>query len=308
MKKLLLEDQKVLRETLSPFNQPTLTVKPGETVMVETYRKGYKEEKVVCPPYPNPLTGPIFVEGAEKGDTLTVEIKDIRPATDRGDTASCLWWWLGTPKLSDMTHELLNKIFNITCPISKSYLCIIKDEKVYFSDKIVLPYKPLIGTIGTAPEAEAISAYYPGIHGGNMDLPEVTFGNKLFLPVFAKGALLHLGDVHAIQGEGEINGAGVEMPAEVTLTINLIKDKTIALPRIESPDRIMSVCCSGVGKTLEDAIKIAFSDLILWMEEDYGFDRWDAYTLCGQVAEVRLGNIWTVAVKFPKEYLKRNSE
>jgi len=186
-------------------------------------------------------------------------------------------------------------------------VCAIKDGKVYFGDKIVLPYKPMIGTIGTALEAEAIFAFYPGIHGGNMDLPEATVGNKLFLLVFMKGALLHLGDVHAIQGEGEINGAGIEIPAEVTVTIDLIKGKTIAYPRIESPDRIMSVCCSGVGKTLADAIRIAFVDLVLWLEEDYGFERWDAYTLCGQVAEVRLGNIWTVAMKFPKEYLTHNS-
>ena len=309
LKKLLFEDQKVLVATISPDNPPTMSVKPGETVLVETYyRVGVPEgRQFIAPPYPNPLMGPIEVQGAEPSDTIAVKVHNIAPSTGHGFTASSLWWWFGSWKLADRTRDLLDKALSIPTSTSQGYPCVIKEGKVYVGDKFVVPYRPMIGTIGTAPLIESISAYHPGIHGGNMDLPEVTVGNTIFLPVFVKGALLHLGDVHAVQGEGEINGTGVEMCSQVEITIDLVKHKTIAYPHIESPDRLMSVCSTGYGKTLGDAIRIAFTDLVLWMEEDYGFDRWDAYTLCGQVGELRLGNIWTVAAKIPKKYLKKTA-
>ena len=109
----------------------------------------------------------------------------------------------------------------------------IEKDRVYF-DQLALPYRPMIGTIGTAPELEGISTYLPGHHGGNMDLPCVTTGCKIHFPVKVPGALLHIGDAHAIQGEGEISGVAVEMPSEVTLNVDLVKNKAIDWPRIEN--------------------------------------------------------------------------
>jgi acetamidase/formamidase len=182
-------------------------------------------------------------------------------------------------------------------------ICPIRDGKVYFTDRHVLPYEPFIGTIGTAPPLESISSGGLGNHGGNMDLPDVCPGNTLYLPVYVEGALLHLGDVHAVQGDGEITGNGVEMPAECTLTIDLLKGKTIPSPRIESEHCIMAVANSGTGRSLQDAIRVAFIQLVFWMEEEYGMDRSDAFELCAQVGRLRLGNLWAVAAKFPKTYL-----
>jgi acetamidase/formamidase len=135
-----------------------------------------------------------------------------------------------------------------------------------------------------------------------MDVPEICVGNKAYFPVNVSGALLHVGDVHAVQGDAEICGTAVEMPAEITLTINLVKGKKIRWPRIESPEHLISVACSGAGRPLEEAIRIAFIELVFWLEE-FGFNRWDAYQLSAQTALVKLGNLWTVAVKFPKKYL-----
>ncbi|MFQ6075375.1 MAG: acetamidase/formamidase family protein [Candidatus Bathyarchaeia archaeon] len=307
MKRLSLSLQGKLNYTISPSNKPTLTVEPGETVVVETedaftgqIKKPGDKRDTITIPYPNPQTGPILVRGAEKGDTLVVEIRDIKPTLGQGATRiPSYWWYLGEPGSSAIARFL-----SVELPHG-SRICPIRDSEVYFSERIILPYEPFIGTIGTAPEIEALSTYYPGPHGGNMDLPDVCVGNRLYLPIRVGGALLHLGDVHAVQGDAEICGTAVEIPAECTLVVDLIKGVSLPWPRIESPDHIMAVSSSGSGRTLEDAIRIAFIELIRWLEGEHGFDRWDAYQLCTQVARVRLGNLWTVAAKFPKKYLTK---
>ena len=290
---------------LGPFQKPTLIVEPPETIVVETedaFGGKIKTEKDlptpdrVALPFVNPQTGPIYVKGAQKGDTLIVHIKDIKPASDQG--ATCL-----VPYFGGLTSTTYTRLLNAPLP-TNTKICPIRDGKVYFSDKIVLPLEPIIGTIGVSPEIEAVSSLTPGMHGGNMDCPDVCIGNKLFLPVFVEGALLYLGDVHAVQGDGELCGVAVEVPAECTLTVDLIKGKTITWPRIESPDYIMTV---GSCKPMEDAMRIAFTELVLWLEGEYGFNLWDAYQLCTQVAKVRLAQmvnpLYTMVAKFPKKYL-----
>ena len=120
------------------------------------------------------------------------------------------------------------------------------------------------------------------------------------------GALLHLGDVHAAQGDGEVCGTALEMPATVTIKIDLIKNKTIERPRIKSRDHIM---CVATGNPMERSVARAYSDLFIWMEEDFGVDRWDAYSLCTQVGEISVGYflIGTVATKIRIQYVEQAS-
>ena len=139
-----------------------------------------------------------------------------------------------------------------------------------------------------------------------MDIREVCPCNKLYLPVNVPGALLHLGDVHAVQGAGEFCGTAVEMPAECTLMIELTKGKAVRWPRIESPDYLMAV---GVAKSMEAAVNIAYLELIEWLEADYretlALDRIELFNLLTQVGELSIG--WytqsAVAAKFSKKYL-----
>jgi amidase len=305
MKKLTLEMQGDLNYAISRFNKPTLRVSPGETVVIETQdawsgqvRKKSDRRDYSTKPYGNPQSGPIYVNGAEGGDCLVIKIDEIRPTIGQGATRTPSYWWYA----GSTEGVALDKFLGSKLP-ENIRICPIKDNKVYFSDKHVLPYEPFIGTIGTAPALESISSGYLGNHGGNMDLPDVCMGNTIYLPVYVEGALLHLGDVHAIQGDGEITGNGVEMPSECTVTINLLKNKLIPSPRIESKEYIMAVANSGIGRSLQDAVRIAFIQLVFWMEDDFGFDRSDAFQLCAQVGRLRLGNLWAVAAKFPKEYL-----
>jgi amidase len=304
---LWLSQQGELCHSISPLNRPTLTIDPGDTVMVETEdafggvirTKDDEFDPLVYRSLDwtsNPLTGPIFVKEAKKGDTLVVEIKDIKPTIGQGVATVLDLLWL-------LSENATARFLDVKIPAEKVLrrICPIKDRKVYWSEKVVLPYRPMIGEIATAPGAVMPN---PGCHGGNMDLPEVSIGSKLFMPVYVPGALLHVGDAHAAQGEAELSGVAIEMPAECTLAVDLIRSKTIRWPRLETADYIMSVASSTThGASLRDAIRIAFMELVLWLEEEYRFDRWDAYQLCTQVAKVTIGNITCVGAKFPKEYL-----
>ena len=161
----------------------------------------------------------------------------------------------------------------------------------------------MIGTIGCAPDFGSPTTSPAGDYGGNMDLKEVTEGNTVFLPVYVEGALLHLGDAHAAQGDGELCGTALEMAATVTMTIDLLKGGTIPRPRIRSKDEIMAV---ATGRPMERSVAQAYSDLILWMEEEFGVPRWDGLSLCTMVGEISVGYhyIGTVAAKIKLEYVE----
>jgi acetamidase/formamidase len=180
----------------------------------------------------------------------------------------------------------------------------ITEKEISWSDRIRFPYDPFIGTIGTSPELDSVNSLTPESHGGNMDLPDVRPGSTVYLPVRTRGAYLFLGDCHATQGDGELCGVAIEFPTKTSVKIDLVKGWNIRGPRIENKDFIMSV---GSSRPMEDAAKIAYMDLISWMEEDFGFDRYEAYFVLTQVARVRLGNMvdpnFTVAASISKDYL-----
>ena len=161
----------------------------------------------------------------------------------------------------------------------------------------------MLGCIGTAPDGGVPTTFPAGPHGGNMDIIEVAPGNIVYLPVFVPGGYLYLGDAHAAMGHGELSACGLEMPAESTITVNLLKSKKLAGPRIESPTEIMTV---ATGCPMERASAEAFARLILWMEADYGWNRWRAYDLLTHVARISVGYyaLGTVAAKISKEYLR----
>jgi len=289
--------------TLNPRTEPVARVKPGETVEVETWdayggvvspRRTFQQAvEMGAVGALNPVTGPIYVEGAEPGGTLVVEILDIE-----------LPMWGGSSIIPGF--GALEGWLNLMEPKTKiSY--IEKDEIVYEADHgatVKIPVDPFIGTIGVSPPYEAIQTLAPGPHGGNMDCPDVKPGNKLYLPVSQPGALFGLGDVHAVQGDGEICGTAVEIGAVVKLRFQVQKN-TIAWPRIESPEQIMTVCSA---RPLEDAARLAYRELIGWMVEDYGWERDDAYIFLSLACKARIAQIvdplYTVAAKLDKKYLK----
>ena len=147
----------------------------------------------------------------------------------------------------------------------------------------------MLGRVAVAPEGEeAFDGLWPGPFGGNMDASDVREGTTVYLPVFHPGALFYFGDGHALQGDGEVCGSGLETSMEVAFRFGLLKKKAIEWPRLEDATHIM---VAGSARPLSDALRIAFVELIAWLEADYGFGRADAYQLVSQVAEVRVANM-----------------
>ena len=239
---------------------------------------------------------------------LKVEIIKVRPNTTLA--ASQLY-----PDFGGLGLEKTVRLVNDPIP-AKRYLWRLDTVRMVGTTempnsrvrRMELDLQPMLGRVAVAPRgAEAFSGSWPGDFGGNMDAPEVREGTTVFLPIFHDGAYLYFGDGHARQGEGEVNGTGLETSMDVILKVDLIKGKTIDWPRLEDRDYLM---VAGSARPLIDAFRLAHVELIEWLVADYGFDKWDAYTLLGQAGENTVANIvdpaYTVLAKIKKRYLPRN--
>lgn len=281
----------------SRHRDPRLRIEPGESIVVESedafsgqIRTTDDRRDRQKMPYSNPLTGPIFVSGAVPGDALAVTIVAIQPTLGQCVT------YLGPPKQlgewlgADQPHG--------------TRVCPIRDGQIHWSGKLTIPYRPMLGCIGTTPDWGAPTTLPAGAHGGNMDIQEVGPGATIYLPVFVEGAYLYLGDAHAAQGDGELTACGLEMAAETTIRIDVVKNKKLLGPRVETADEIMTVVS---GCPMERSVAEAYARLILWMEADYGWDRWQAYDLLTHVGRISVGYyaIGTVAAKIEKRYLNQ---
>ncbi len=294
---------------------PAARINPGDTVKTKTRDASNDvfsaSDKTVMSKLDltkvNPQTGPFYVEGAEPGDTLKVHIDDISLNRDFG-------WGMSLPYFGALAPEY--KTAMITDPVPDKLFAwhLDADKNVGVLDlpnskvgKVEVPLRPFLGTIGTAPGGkECVSSLVPGPHGANMDFNEVVKGVTMYFPVFVPGALFMIGDGHAAQGDGEIDGAAIETSFNVTFTVDLIKGKTIKWPRLENDTMVMSI---GSTRPLIDALRIACSDVVNWLVEDYGFDKYEALQLLGQAAQIEVANVvdpqYSVACQIPKKYLLR---
>ncbi|SFU42932.1 Acetamidase/formamidase [Methylobacterium sp. 174MFSha1.1] len=287
-----------------PYAKPTLTIAPGDVVAVETEdafggvitRESDRPTQLLNFPYLNPQSGPIVVEGAEKGDCLAVYIHDVETRGAQPAGTTCIM-----PEFGGLVGN--GNLLNPPLPERVRKMHVDRDG-VRWSDTITLPYEPFIGTIGVSPEIEAISSLQPDYHGGNMDLPDVAPGAVIYLPVHTPGGYLYVGDCHATQGDGELSGVAIEQRATATLQIDLIKGWSFPWPRLETRDFIMTI---GSARPLEDAARIAYRELVRWMSHEYGFDEIDAYMLLSQAGRMRLGNMvdpkFTMGASILKRYL-----
>lgn len=286
----------------SPYLEPIAHVRPGEKVAI--YTKDAFEDQItsedqrpseVLGDYLNPQTGPISIEGAEPGDTLKVHIHAIEPTRDWAVSAFI-------PYFGGLTSTNATRTLQPALP-ERVWMYRIEDGWVTHNDRLRFPWRPFLGTIGTAPLLEALSALTPYDHGGNMDVPDVKPGNTIHLPVNVDGGLFFTGDVHAGQGQGELCGVALEVAAKVTLSFELDKGKTIKWPRIESADEYMIV---GSARPMEDAARIAYAELVEWMVE-LGWDRWEAYQALTQIGDCYVGNMvdtyYSMVAKVRKDFV-----
>src|ERR1700733_11074409 len=252
----------------------------------------------------NPLTGPFYVDGAQPGDTLAVKILDLQVDGNQGVGAFAPGFGaLNETSYTPMLHPPLpEKIYFY--PIDKgSNTATFNALDSKFSVKI--PLHPFFGCIGVAPAGgEVRASVVPAEFGGNMDAPEVSVGNTLYLPVNVPGALLYMGDGHAAMGDGEVAGTAIEVPLKVRLRVRLIKGKAIEWPRFENEHEIMA---AGIYRPVDDALRIAFTQLVSWIHADYGLSELDAYELLSQVGKTHLTEMvdpnYVVVASIDKKYL-----
>ena len=281
---------------------PILTVKPGDVLESQTLWGEWYEK--AAGKWPGEV-GPIAVEGADPGDTLVVEVLKVRP---NRDTAVSTQGGSFGALVPDRGTAMLNEPFprgRYVWQLDRQRMTGRLDLPESAIKSITVPLRPMLGRVATAPEgAEEFDGLWPGPFGGNMDTADVREGTTVYLPVFHTGALFYFGDGHALQGDGEVCGSGLETSMDVAFRFALRKKKAIAWPRLEDAEHVM---VAGSARPLSDALRIAFVELIGWLVDDYGFSKPEAYQVVSQLAVVRVANmvdpLYTVVAKFPKAHL-----
>lgn len=305
-------------------HEPVLTVEPGDELIawcvdargLDAEGEPIGVERLAGPAgarrqVSNPVTGPIHVVGAEPGDALVVEIREVTPTRD--------WAWSRTP--ADFGFFSTEDLFG---PMSFAPPQWAPEEQCEFRwelDRqrmtgrlalersalaaVEIPLHPFLGCLGVAPErGETRMSMTPARHGGNMDCPQVAPGTTVYLPVYEPGALLCLGDCHAAQGDGELCGVALEVSCRARVRLDVRKGWSLRWPRAEDDEHIMAI---GSARPLRAAWAAAHVELLAWLVDDYGFDRFEAYQVLSQVGTARVGNVvdtnYSVVARFPKTCL-----
>jgi amidase len=271
---------------------PVLHIQDGDTVVTTTIdARGRDMHDQVVGPRPNPMTGPFFVEGAEPGDTLAVTLDRIYPNRSRGWSSAILAGVVVEPEYVPLLPPVEQRL--VDWRINSDGTATLDKTDTALGGNFTLPLKPMLGCFGVAPaDGQAISTATSGAHGGNMDYRGFVDGVVAYFPVFVPGALFHLGDGHAVQGDGEISGTGIEISMDVQFTVRLIKGKTIGWPRGENADYIFT---AGNARPLDQATQHATTEMARWLAEDYGLDGLAIGVLMGQCVEYDLGNMYDPA-------------
>ena len=252
----------------------------------------------------NPLTGPFYIDGAEPGDTLVVKVLDLKVDGDQGvGGLGAYFGALNGTKYTAMLQPPLPEKFWFY-PIDHANN-VATFQALDSGFKVKIPLHPFLGCIGVAPAGgEARSSIVPEAFGGNMDASEASVGNTIYFPVNVPGGLLYFGDGHAAMGDGEIAGSAIEVPMHARLQIDLIKHKATGWPRFENENEIMA---AGIYRPVDDALRIAFTELVAWIHADYGLSEIDAYELLSKVGKVHLTEMvdpnYVVVASVGKKYL-----
>ncbi len=282
--------------SFSPDLRARASVRPGETFEVECQDalggQIHTEADVLTKvdlDHVNGATGPIEVSGARPGDALRISILRL--------TVGKMGFVGIEPKLGVLGDQVT---------AAKTRMLPIRNGVARFSDDVRLPIAPHIGTIGVATAGETLSTFYPGDHGGNLDTREIRAGNTLYLPVFQPGAMLALGDIHALMADGEVCVTGIEIDGVVRLRAEILEGLALKRPVVETRD---AWCVLASAPDLDEAARLATADAVDLLARGRGMDWEDAYMLASLVADLRISQDVdphrTCKVVLPKRYLPR---
>lgn len=275
---------------------PSAICESGETVIFET-RDCY-DDSVTSEERPlgdredaleNPATGPLYINGADAGDVLKVEILDIS-LHSRGVMCASFSWGIFAGRL----------------PEAKAVMYEIEGDKIRFDDTLLLDCCPMIGVIGTAPAGEGIATSVPDVHGGNMDCRKIGAGTVLYLPVAVPGALLSMGDLHALMGDGEVFGCGLEIAGTVTVRVSVLKENPIPTPFLITRDAVITIQSAA---TVFEAGKTAARLMEEFVRRVTGLEEVKSEMLMSLVSHMSVCQIvnplMTARVEFPRNILEQ---
>lgn len=273
MEYTLSKDQKAF--AFDPTIPPVLTIQSGDTVTFETGDFAYERlangetvEAIGLENF-NAVTGPVYVEGAEVGDALKIDILDVQV------TRAWSVWLPGFGGLGSKSAEL--RVMQTP----------LRDGRAHLSETLSVPIEPMIGCIGLAPAEGKASTFLPAyFHGGNFDLREMMAGTTLYLPVQVSGALLSMGDLHAAMGTAEPTWVSLEASGSATLRVSVEKGMKLNYPRLRMGD---STLCMGMGETLNDAHQVALDQAYDLLVNDFQLEPFVAYAYASARVAMRFG-------------------
>ena len=252
----------------------------------------------------NPVSGPIFVEGAKPGDVLKVTLESFTPQPFDGRGFG---WTANIPGFGLLADQFLEPALNVWSYDPSSM------APALWGKSARIPLKPFAGTIGLAPaEMGHHSVVPPRRVGGNLDIRDLTAGVTLYLPVEVEGALFSVGDTHAAQGDGEVCGTAIESPMDVVLTLELVKNTPLKMPRFTTPGPVTRhldakgyEATTGVGPDLMAASRDAVAGMVDLLCAQQGISAVEAYMLCSVCGDLRISEIvdmpnWVVSFYFPR--------
>lgn len=284
---------------------PVLTIWPGDTIHTQTLDSGGIDEHGVTKAlYGNPQTGPFYIGGAESGDVLAVHIKRLRLNRDYADSRDAIAERVMNSNLAVQAKDLGNLVrwkLDLEKGIARP------DVATEHLKNFSVTLNPMLGCVGVAPDFgfAAFATGEQGRYGGNMDFNEVTESSTVFLNVAQPGALLYIGDAHAAQGDGETTEWALETSMDVEFSVEIIKNRHIASPRVETSTHYAAI---GIAGSVDDAMRRATSGMVQWLRQDYHLTASEAALVLGSSAEYRISEIAdrdaSVVLKLRKDLLR----
>ena len=290
-------------------------VRAGDTVRTKTLDASGRDDKSVVRGQPsNPLTGPFYVEGAELGDTLAVRFTKVRLNRNWGYTAYRLGLFSLTPESIEGLYPnrykegllIPGRANVVPWDIDVERRTVRLREPVSGVTRLEFSAKPMVGCVGVAPPGDFAPTSAPaGSYGGNLDYNEIGEGTLVMLPVYHPGALLFVGDGHALQGDGEPTGTGIETSLDLEFTVDVRKKATLTGPRAETSEHIISIGSQPeFVSSLNRALQLATSDMVNWLTTDYKLEPWAAHLLIGYQGRYDVITVaGSMALKIPKKQL-----
>lgn len=301
--------------TLDRRHPVAARLRPGEVAFTRLLDAGARDHMNVQRAQPsNPMVGPIYIEGAEPGDAIAINVRKVRPSRGTAWSFYRLGLFALTPQAVEGVYPNTYKSDFVRPGRSDLLLWDVDTtrgvvklrEPVSARHKLEFPMEPMLGVVGVAPAGDFAPTSGPSReYGGNMDFNEVREGATVILPVFHPGALLFLADGHALMADGEPTGAGIETSMDVEFSVDLVKNARLSGPRLVNRDYIMSIGSQAEFiSTLDRAIQLATSDMVRWLTEEYKMEPWAAHMLINTKAEYEVVTVMgSAAIKISKRWL-----